>query len=301
MRRNVISALTVMVTVFATVVAAQPLPSPVSTVLFAAKFPSTNQLVTNEYAYWNPLRTNAVRSVDWELTSGSLFASSGYGWTGKVDRVSPGPTSSAGTNSAVFRLNTRRHDFSDVVVRFSAKIVRMASNSATFPVAWDGIHIWLRYQSQYHLYYASVARRDGVVLIKKKCPGGVFNNGTYYTISPEVKGYPIALGQWRNVAATVANRADGSVRITLLVNGSYIVGANDKGVGCPPIRAPGAVGIRGDNAEFLFTRFAVSRLETATPTTRSPTPTRAPARMLTPTGTLTPRPLAPTGLFTPNR
>jgi hypothetical protein len=237
-----------------------PTPSG-STVLFAPTFPLKDGLVTNEYAYWKSTRTDAVRSPDWEMTSGSLFASSGYGWTGKLDRLSPDAQSTSATNSAVFRLNTRRHDFDRVVVRMSVRVNSLASTPAAFaPVAWDGVHIWLRYQSQYHLYYASVARRDGAVLIKKKCPGGIFNSGTYYTLTPVMKGYPIALGQWRDVAATVANNPDGSVRITLLVAGRYIVGANDKGVGCAPIRAPGSVGIRGDNANFHFTKFRVTRL-----------------------------------------
>jgi hypothetical protein len=283
MRRHVLSAITVMISVFATLAAAQPDLPATSSVLFAPAFPSKDQLVTNEYAYWNPTHTDKVTSPDWEMTSGSLFAQSGYGYTGKVDRLAPGPTSATGTNSAVFRLNTARADFADVSVRFSVKFLKVANDPATFPVDWDGMHIWLRYQSQYYLYYASVARRDGIVLIKKKCPGGIFNNGTYYTMTPEIKGYPIVLGQWRAVGATVSNNPDGSVRITLLVNGRYVVGATDRGVGCPPIRVPGSVGIRGDNSEFLFTRFTVSTLAT-TPT---PSPTRTPT--LSPTATFTPR------------
>jgi len=199
----------------------------------------------------------------------------------------------------VFRLNTRRYDFGNVSVRFNAKIVRLASDPVTFPVDWDGIHIFLRYQTQYHLYYASVARRDGVVLIKKKCPGGIFNSGTYYTLTSQIKGYPIILNEWRSVGATVSNNTDGSVRITLLVNGKYIVGANDKGVGCPPIRAAGAVGIRGDNAEFYFSRFTVSRLVTTTSTSsRPPSPSVTPTRTPTPAPTRTPT-LSPTQTFTP--
>jgi hypothetical protein len=280
MRRSVISAITVAATVLGVVAAAQPRPSTprraAATVLFAPVFPRPDRLVTNEYAYWNPLRTDAAKSTDWDMTSGSLFSYSGYGWTGKIDRINPGATSTRGTNSAVFRLHTRRADFDRIMVRFSTKVVRLDSAPTTFPVPWDGVHIWLRYQSQYHLYVASVARRDGVVLIKKKCPGGLFNDGSYYTLSPEVKGHPIALGQWRDVAATVSNNPDGSVRITLLLNGRYITGVNDKGVGCAPIRNPGAVGIRGDNTEFYINKFTVTTLTTtsATSTTRPPTTLR---------------------------
>ena len=34
----------------------------------------------------------------------------------------------------------------------------------------------------------------------------------------------------------------------------------DRGVGCAPITAPGAVGIRGDNDEFRFDNFRVTRM-----------------------------------------
>ncbi len=34
-----------------------------------------------------------------------------------------------------------------------------------------------------HLYYATIARRDGVAVIKKKCPGGSSNGGTYYDLA----------------------------------------------------------------------------------------------------------------------
>jgi hypothetical protein len=272
MRHHAVRVIAVIVSILTTTVAAQPISSDV---LFAPKFPTTDRLITNEYAYWNSTSPTAVKSVDWEMTGGSLFAKSGYGWTGKIDRLSPGPTSTTGTNSAVFRLNTKRTTFGDIRVRLSTQFVRLENNPVAFPVAWDGMHIWLRYQSQYHLYYASVARRDGAVLIKKKCPGGFSNGGTYYTLTSEVKGYPIALGKWRDVGATAVNYPDGSVRITLLVNGNFVVGVNDKGVGCAPIRAPGAVGIRGDNAEFLFTKFEVSSLAPPAPTT-TPRPTLTP-------------------------
>jgi hypothetical protein len=280
MRPHAVRAIAVIVGILSTIVAAQP-KSAISDVLFNAKFPTTDQLITNEYAYWNATSPLAVKSPDWEMTGGSLFAKSGYGWTGKIDRLSPGPKSTLGTNSGVFRLNTKRYTFGDVRVRMTTQFIRLESDPTAFPVAWDGMHIWLRYQSQYHLYYASVARRDGVVLIKKKCPGGFSNGGTYYTLTPEVKGHPIALGKWRDVGATAVNYPDGSVRITLLVNGNFVVGVNDKGVGCAPIRAPGAVGIRGDNAEFLFSKFEVSTLAPATPTP-SPRPSLTPTPVVSP-------------------
>jgi hypothetical protein len=128
-------------------------------------------------------------------------------------------------------------------------------------VDWDGVHIFLRYRSEFNLYYASANRRDGHVVIKKKCVGGSDNGGTYYELgSGEVAGHPIPFGIWQKVGASVRNRADGSVALTLQVGGVTLLTVVDRGVGCPPIRAPGATGIRGDNDDFLFRDFRVVRL-----------------------------------------
>jgi hypothetical protein len=125
-------------------------------------------------------------------------------------------------------------------------------------VAWDGVHLWLRYQSQYSLYYASVARRDGRIVIKKKCAGGVSNNGTYYTLGSEVPGHAAPLGGWTAVAATVRTNANGTVTITAFRDGVQVASGTDTGVGCSAITKPGAVGIRGDNAQFTFSDFHVT-------------------------------------------
>src|ERR1043166_249924 len=49
-------------------------------------------LVTNEYAYYNPTASGA-RSSQWVMTSGSLFARDGAGWSGVPDDRPPGRTS----------------------------------------------------------------------------------------------------------------------------------------------------------------------------------------------------------------
>lgn len=227
--------------------------------LFADSFDRADGLVTNEYATWNPNSPQAVKSAGWQMTSGSLFAKGGAGWTGVPDGCS---SASAGgspcTASAVFRLNTARRDFGDVTVSTRLRIDRLVSTSRTPAVAWDGVHVWIRYQSEESLYYASFARRDGRIVVKKKCPGGSENGGTYYELAPgELSGHPIPFGTSQQIAAAVANNADGSVTITMTRNGATILTATDRGLGCAPITAPGAVGIRGDNAEFSFDEFAV--------------------------------------------
>ena len=121
------------------------------------------------------------------------------------------------------------------------------------------MHIFLRYQSEYQLYYASVNRRDGHVVIKKKCSGGPSNGGTYYELGPgEISGHAIPFGTDEPVGASVINNADGSVTLTLSLNGTTIITATDNGVGCAPITAPGKVGIRGDNDNFTVSGFTVT-------------------------------------------
>jgi hypothetical protein len=229
--------------------------------LFSDSFDRPDGLITNEYATWNPNSPQAVKSADWQMTSGSLFAQGGAGSTGVPDGCSSAsPSSSPCTASAVFRLNSARHDFGDVTVSTDLRVQRLVSTSRTPAVAWDGVHVWLRYQSEESLYYASFARRDGRIVVKKKCPGGSENGGTYYELAPgEVSGFPIPFGAVQHLAAGVVNNADGSVTVTMQRDGATILTATDRGLGCAPITAPGAVGIRGDNAEFSFDEFAVSR------------------------------------------
>ncbi|MEU8233539.1 hypothetical protein AB0C12_28490 [Actinoplanes sp. NPDC048967] len=217
-------------------------------------------LVTNGFAYHNPRNKRAVRSAVWHVTTGSLFATRGSGDTGKIDDGAPGPRSSVNTGSSVFRMHSVRHDFTDVKVSFRLNIAYQTSTSYTPKSSYDGVHIWLRHRTQYELYAASVARRDGKVLIKKKCPGGPVNGGTYYTLGAEIPGMPIVRDKWRPMAATVQNNPGGSVTIVLYVDGKATVSAVDTGIGCAPIRAAAPIGIRGDNTRFRFTDVTVSGL-----------------------------------------
>ncbi|GEM_PF-3090404 len=227
-------------------------------VIFHPAFATRSSVVTNEYAYWNANHRDKVASPDWEMTSGSLFSLDGGGYSGAVNTGGVDAQSVRRTNSAIFRLNTRRYDFGDVQVGLKADI-RELSKTATTPAAdYDGVHIWLRYQSQYQLYVASIARRDGRLTIKKKCPGGTSNDGTYYDLTKEITGYPIQIDRWWSVAASVRNNRDGSVTIVMFQDGTPVMSATDTGVGCAPITKPGAVGVRGDNVRFQFTDFTVT-------------------------------------------
>ena len=135
-------------------------------------------LLTNEYAFagsaWDgPGRT----SSDWEVTSGSLFVRNGVGWTGVPDDANDGRTpvgaaSTNVTNSAVFRARSVRADFGNVDITLRVKVgYFLPGTSTTAAQDWDGVHLFLRYLSPFNLYYASVARRDGRVVIKRKISG----------------------------------------------------------------------------------------------------------------------------------
>lgn len=242
---------------------AVPVPSEATlgTVLFQEPFNYPDGLITNEFSYWNQTSSQATPSSIWQMTSGSLFAQNGTGWTGIPDGCS---TSSAYSTpcsaSDVFRLNTAEHDFGNVTVSADLLNNSLTSSSRTPAENWDGVHIWLHYQSEYNLYYASVNRRDGRIVIKKKCVGGTENGGTYYELGQgEVPGYAIPFGVWQHVAASIQDNSDGSVTITMYRSGAKLLSATDTGTGCAPITAPGSVGVRGDNDSFNLDNFAVTQ------------------------------------------
>jgi hypothetical protein len=137
---------TTITTVLAAVVALTPLSANASTLL-QYTFSSPNGLITNEYAHWNPGSSSAKKSTYWDMTSGSLFAKDGHGWTGKIDDCEPDATSSNCTNSAIFRLNTKNFGYGNVKVSMKLYQNGLTSTSATPAVDWDGVHIFLRYRS----------------------------------------------------------------------------------------------------------------------------------------------------------
>ena len=226
--------------------------------LLAEAFTRPDGLITNEHAWWSPSDPAAAVSATWRVTSGSLFADDSSAWTGIPDDRQPDTGSGHGTGSAVFRLVTRRTDLGDVQVSLRLRNLGLASTPRTPPAAWDGVHLFLRYQSQYHLYYASVNRRDETVLVKKKCPGGSENGGTYHLLGSPVGGQSVPFGAWQRLAASVRTNLDGSVSIDIRRDGVVIAAVRDRGLGCAPIRQPGAVGLRGDNDQFRFDDFTVT-------------------------------------------
>lgn len=186
-----------------------------------------------------PIAAEGQSAGPWQVTSGSLSRQDGTGYT----------------DSPVFRMVSAERGFADVTVSLTLQVEDLRGGGTDY----DGAHIWVRYQSEYALYAVSVDRRDGAMVIKKKCPGGSENGGTYYDLNAPVGGAPIPYGSWQSVSVSTHNQPDGSV--TILANrDGHAMAATDDGVGCAPLRS-GGVGIRGDNAELRFTRIVVQPLE----------------------------------------
>ena len=194
----------------------------------------------------------APQGSPWLITSGSLFRSAGNGWTGRPD-AGDGPGL---TGSAVFRMVSVDRVFRDVDMTVDLRVDELVHTDRTPPRDFDGVHIWVRYRSDTELYAVSVDRRDGTMVIKKKCTGGPSNGGTYHDLTPYLRDAAIPFGRWQHVTVSVRDGPDGSVSLSADRDGLRLE-ATDTGVGCPPLTGDGGVGIRGDNADFRLARVVV--------------------------------------------
>jgi hypothetical protein len=225
---------------------------------FAPTFPASG-LVTNEFAYREPNNPQAHDSADWIVTSGSLFAQDGDGWTGVPDSGETGTDSAEHTDSAVFRLVTRRRDFGAVKVATSVKVDRPITTPHTPASQWDGAHIWLRYHSPSELYALSFRRRDGALVIKRKITAddsSAVDGGDYTTLTQTT--LPIPYGSWQQVGASAVNGPGGTVQLTLEINGRAALTVVDHSPG--PLLKPGGVGLRVDNSQLWFRDYTATPL-----------------------------------------
>lgn len=246
-------------------------PAAAATTPFVADgFSRADGLITNAYAYSSPTSRTAVHDGRWQMTSGSLFARSGTGWTGVPDAGAPGATSSPYNGSAVFRMRSQRADVRDASVDFRLRTDRFVSTSRTPAQEWDGVHVWLRYRSETDLYAVSINRRNDTIGVKRKVPGGTTNGGTYVSLGGS-EPFPTPLGQWQSWSVSARNASDGSVVIEAKVDGRLVLRRVDTGVLLPdgrtaaPLRYSGRVGIRGDNTDFRIDDLAVRQLASTTP------------------------------------
>ena len=218
-------------------------------------FTGANGVITNHYAFWSPDDDSAFRDDIWEMESGCALRRDDTLWTGVPTAGLPNRDCSNGSGSQVFRLWTKR-SFTNVNLTFSLRNNGFVSG-AEGERSWDGIKIWLRRQGgtgSVGLYTAEVNRRQGNLLIQKKCAG----SDTYHILSQgRPEGSAATIGEWEKVGGSITNQPDGSVRITLIRHGQTVLEATDSGVGCAPYRTGGRVGIRGDYTNFNADDFLV--------------------------------------------
>lgn len=226
-----------------------------ATDLVAQSFSGADRLVTNEYAHWNPGASDAVRSPIWEVTSGSLFARGGVGWSGRASHGEVDARSIRQTNSAIFRATMRARLPADISFSGRFRVVSIVpvpeNGEKAADMDWRGLHLWLHYRSPQDLYAVSIARHDGQVTIKRKSPGGDSNGGSYQTLASTRGG--LTPGAWHAVTVTIAHR-DGATELRLTIDGAQVLSTlhQERDAG-----AETTVGVRGDDTEFEMTQLRV--------------------------------------------
>lgn len=190
----------------------------------------------------------------------------------------PDRFSGSATGSNVFRLNTFRTFAGNVKVSLALKNNSdiHESNCNSNGTCGHGVHIWLRHQTQYDLYYVSLNRADNKVIIKRKVPCGTDNEGIYFELAQAAHAW--TTGTWQHFSMTVQTNGDGSVTLkvydddtgTLITQGTDTGGTNANwSSGCatpgryptaqyPPLVNAGAVGVRGDYDDFNLDDFTVT-------------------------------------------
>ena len=230
--------------------------APVGDALLFDSFTGEDGVITNHYAFWSPDDDSAFRDDVWEMESRLRAAPRQHAVDRRPHLEPAEPDCSNGSGSEVFRLWTKR-SFTDVNVTFSLRNNGYVSG-AEGERSWDGIKIWLRRQGgtgSVGLYTAEVNRRQGNIMIQKKCAG----SDEYHILSQaRPEGSDAAIGEWEKVGGSIKNEADGSVKITLMRHGQTVLEATDDGVGCAPYTTAGRVGIRGDYTNFNADDFLVT-------------------------------------------
>lgn len=231
-----------------------PAEPPVADALLFDDFTGADGVITNHYAYWHSDDPLAFQDDIWEMESGCALRKDNTLWSGIPTSNIPNRDCSNGSGSEIFRLWTKR-SFENVRVSLMLRNNGYVSG-AVGERSWDGIKVWLRRQGgtgPVRLYTAEVNRRQGNIIIQKKC-----GDADYHIIA---QGWPAgsaaAIGTWENVGGSVKNLPDGSVKITVERRGQTVLQGIDTGIGCAPITTAGRVGIRADYTNFNADDFLV--------------------------------------------
>lgn len=237
-------------------VAEQPAPVEPADALFSDGFTGADGIITNHYAFWSPDDDTAFRSARWEMESGCALRRNDTLWSGVPTANEPNKDCSNGSGSEVFRMWTKRTDFGNVAVSMKLRNNGYAVGSQG-ERSWDGVKIWMRRQGasgSHGLYTVEVNRRQGNVMIQKKCA----NSDEYHILEQDrPEGAAASVGSWETVGGSIRNQPDGSVKLTMVRHGETVLEAVDTGVGCAPITSPGRLGIRGDSTNFNVDDFRV--------------------------------------------
>lgn len=217
-------------------------------------FDQRTGLITNEYAFHHPDEKEAHESDRWWVTSGSLFARDGSGYSGVPDRKSVDPKSSQGNNSAAFRMISRNDGYEDTEVRLRFTPLAWAPGGASND--WSGFHVFARYKSETQLYVASAMRSSKTVAIKKKTSGGPSNDGTYQTLAEA----PLVVHMDKTHDVVLRVTGADHVTLALEVNGVVVLNATDS---TNAINS-GRIGVRADDLEFSIDSIVARPVDPAT-------------------------------------
>jgi hypothetical protein len=208
--------------------------------MLAEKFDGPDGPFATMNAFWDNGDQGASENPNWFAESGSMKRQGGTG------------VAANGT----FRMWTRRTDLQNVKVEMDLKVDQLA-NLRGDTAGWDGVKFWLRRRlcspepgcgrvndpNSQAGYTAEVGLRDGRVYIQKKV-------GSNYSLLSATPSNPIPYGSWMRVGGVVRNNPDGSVTIQVLRNGKVLVEYTDHGTNGAPLREPGRIGLRADNAQM---------------------------------------------------
>ena len=234
--------------------------------LFFDPLNGSDRLVTNEFVHWSPNDGCPYTSSTWDMTSGTLLIKNGAGYSGipTVEHTSV-CNSEIHNNSAIFRLNTKDLSFKNVSISMDYMAVQHGGGGAPNN-SYDGIHIWLGYQTEYALYIATVYRWDNTIVLKKKVPvaqaqcASPANEGCYYNLAKEVIRKDLTTANvWHHAVVTTQAISNNSQHITLTIDNIKLIDAIDNDVHGATYPT-GGVGVRGDNTEFYFKNYTVDSL-----------------------------------------
>jgi hypothetical protein len=225
-----------------------PAPAPAPAPLVSETFDGGDGVFASSNAFWDNGDQGASENSRWFAESGTINRRSGTG------------TISAST----FRMWTRRTDLQNIRAEMDLKVDALP-NLRGDTAGWDGVKFWLRRRlctpepacgrvndpKSQAGYTAEVGLRDGRVYIQKKV-------GSQYTMLSSGPSNPIPYGSWMHVGGVVRNNPDGSVTIQVLRNGKVLVETTDHGTGGAPLREPGRLGLRADNAQISVDNLTVT-------------------------------------------